>query len=51
MLPHKIRFAESSVPVDVAAVGAATLVLDEAFSPRPRSLLLTAPAEVEGGLA
>ncbi len=51
VLPHKIRFAESSVPVDVAAVGAATLVLDEAFSPRPRSLLLTAPAEVEGGLA
>jgi predicted NBD/HSP70 family sugar kinase len=51
VLPHKIRFAESSVPVDVAAVGAATLVLDEAFSPRPRSLLLTAPTEAGGGLA
>jgi predicted NBD/HSP70 family sugar kinase len=40
--PHPIRFAESAVPVDVAAVGAATLVLDNTFSPRPSTLLLAA---------
>ena len=39
---HPIRFVESAIPVDVAAVGAATLVLDNAFSPRPSALLLTA---------
>jgi predicted NBD/HSP70 family sugar kinase len=39
---HPIRFLESAIPVDVAAVGAATLVLDNAFSPRPSALLLTA---------
>ena len=42
VLPHPIRFAESAVPVDVAAVGAATLVLDNTFSPRPSALLLAA---------
>ena len=41
VVPHPIRFVESTVPVDVAAVGAATLVLDEAFSPRPTALLLS----------
>ncbi|MEU4232616.1 ROK family transcriptional regulator [Nonomuraea sp. NPDC026600] len=40
--PHPIRFAQSAIPVDVAAVGAATLVLDNTFSPRPSALLLTA---------
>lgn len=40
--PHPIRFAESAIPVDVAAVGAATLVLDNTFSPRPSALLLAA---------
>ncbi|SEG69293.1 Sugar kinase of the NBD/HSP70 family, may contain an N-terminal HTH domain [Actinacidiphila yanglinensis] len=38
--PHPIRFAQSAIPVDVAAVGAATLVLDNTFSPRPSALLL-----------
>ncbi|MBT2232174.1 ROK family transcriptional regulator [Nonomuraea sp. NEAU-A123] len=40
--PHPIRFAQSAIPVDVAAVGAATLVLDNTFSPRPSALLLAA---------
>lgn len=40
--PDPVRFAESTIPVDVAAVGAATLVLDNTFSPRPSDLLLTA---------
>ncbi|GHJ35585.1 ROK family transcriptional regulator [Streptomyces sp. TS71-3] len=40
--PHPVRFAQSAVPVDVAAVGAATLVLDNTFSPRPSALLLAA---------
>ncbi|MFG1924996.1 ROK family protein [Cryptosporangium sp. NPDC048952] len=40
VLPHSIRFVESAVPVDVASVGAATLVLDQAFSPRPTTMLL-----------
>lgn len=39
---HPIRFAQSAIPVDVAAVGAATLVLDNTFSPRPSALLLAA---------
>lgn len=39
---HPVRFVQSTIPVDVAAVGAATLVLDNAFSPRPSALLLTA---------
>jgi predicted NBD/HSP70 family sugar kinase len=42
VLPHPIRLAESAIPVDVAAVGAATLVLDNTFSPRPSALLLAA---------
>jgi len=41
VLPHSIRFVESTVPVDVASVGAATLVLDQAFSPRPTTMLLS----------
>ncbi|GAA0388539.1 ROK family transcriptional regulator [Microbispora corallina] len=40
--PHPVRFAQSAIPVDVAAVGAATLVLDNTFSPRPSALLLAA---------
>ncbi|MFJ8896024.1 ROK family protein [Leifsonia sp. NPDC102414] len=40
--PHPLRFAQSAIPVDVAAVGAATLVLDNTFSPRPSALLLAA---------
>jgi predicted NBD/HSP70 family sugar kinase len=39
---HPVRFLESTIPVDVAAVGAATLVLDSTFSPKPSALLLTA---------
>nr|WP_296067437.1 ROK family transcriptional regulator [uncultured Actinoplanes sp.] len=39
--PHPVHFAESAVPVDVAAVGAATLVLDNTFSPRPSAFLLS----------
>jgi hypothetical protein len=39
--PHAIRFDQSSIPIDVAAVGAATLVLDNTFSPRPAALLLS----------
>jgi predicted NBD/HSP70 family sugar kinase len=38
---HPVRFVESGIPVDVAAVGAATLVLDNTFSPRPSALLLS----------
>lgn len=40
--PHPVRIVESAIPVDVAAVGAATLMLDNTFSPRPSALLLTA---------
>ncbi|MFC0541561.1 ROK family transcriptional regulator [Kutzneria chonburiensis] len=40
--PHPVRILESAIPVDVAAVGAATLMLDNTFSPRPSALLLTA---------
>ena len=39
---HPVRFVQSTIPVDVAAVGAATLVLDNTFSPRPSALLLSA---------
>jgi predicted NBD/HSP70 family sugar kinase len=39
---HPVRFVQSAIPVDVAAVGAATLVLDNTFSPRPSALLLSA---------
>lgn len=40
--PHGVRFTHSAIPIDVAAVGAATLVLDNTFSPRPSALLLAA---------
>lgn len=39
---HPIRLVESTVGVDVAAVGAACLVLDQTFSPRPSALLIQA---------
>ncbi|MFJ3416150.1 ROK family transcriptional regulator [Streptomyces sp. NPDC086082] len=38
VVPHEIRFSESLIPGDTAAVGAATLVLDDSFSPRPEAL-------------
>ena len=38
--PHPIAFVESAVGEDVAAVGAACLVLDHALSPRPAGLLI-----------
>jgi predicted NBD/HSP70 family sugar kinase len=38
--PHPIEFITSSIGDDVAAVGAASLVLDHAFSPRPAGLLI-----------
>jgi predicted NBD/HSP70 family sugar kinase len=37
---HPIQLSESSIGEDVAAIGAACLVLDHAFSPNPRSLLI-----------
>jgi predicted NBD/HSP70 family sugar kinase len=40
--PHEVRFTESVIPVDVAAVGAASLVFDSTFSPRPSTLLIAA---------
>jgi predicted NBD/HSP70 family sugar kinase len=42
IVSHPIRFSASAIPIDVAAVGAATLVLDNTFSPRPSALLLSA---------
>jgi predicted NBD/HSP70 family sugar kinase len=39
---HPIRLVESSIGIDVAAVGAACLVLDQTFSPRPSALLIRA---------
>jgi predicted NBD/HSP70 family sugar kinase len=38
--PHPVEFITSSIGDDVAAVGAASLVLDHAFSPRPAGLLI-----------
>ena len=38
---HPIAFEESAMGADVTAVGAACLVLDHAFSPRPARLLLS----------
>jgi predicted NBD/HSP70 family sugar kinase len=38
--PHPIQFITSSIGEDVAAIGAACLVLDHAFSPRPAGLLI-----------
>lgn len=40
-LPHDIAFVEATVGEDVAAMGAACLVLDLAFSPRSSTLLLS----------
>ncbi|HEY0248304.1 MAG TPA: ROK family transcriptional regulator [Gryllotalpicola sp.] len=40
--PHGVAFVESAIPVDVAAVGAATLVFDGLFSPKPSALLIAA---------
>jgi predicted NBD/HSP70 family sugar kinase len=42
IVAHPVRFTQSAIPIDVAAVGAATLVLDNTFSPRPSALLLSA---------
>jgi len=39
---HPVRFRTSEVGDDVAAVGAACLVLDSALSPRPSSMLISA---------
>jgi predicted NBD/HSP70 family sugar kinase len=39
--PHTVAFEESEIGEDVAAVGAACLVLDNTFSPRPDTLLLS----------
>ncbi len=41
VLPHEIEFERSRFGDDVVAVGAASLVLDIAFSPRPEGLLIT----------
>jgi predicted NBD/HSP70 family sugar kinase len=41
---RSIRVLPSSGGVDVAAVGAGCLVLDQAFSPRPGNLIFSAPA-------
>lgn len=40
MVPHGIEFADSAAGEEVAARGAACLVLDEALSPRPQELLI-----------
>lgn len=40
VLPHTVAFANSAIGDDVAAVGAACLVLDNAFSPRATGLLI-----------
>jgi len=40
-LPHPITFTESAIGEDVAAVGAACLVLDDRLSPRPQSFLIS----------
>jgi predicted NBD/HSP70 family sugar kinase len=41
VLPHVISFVEAIVGQDVAATGAACLVLDHALSPRPQTLLIS----------
>lgn len=38
---HALRFSQSIIGEDVAAVGAAVLVLDHAFSPRPSGMLIS----------
>ncbi|MGA0566993.1 ROK family protein [Rathayibacter sp. KR2-224] len=40
VMPHDIAFAPSAIGEDVAAVGAACLVLDHVLSPRPAALLI-----------
>jgi predicted NBD/HSP70 family sugar kinase len=45
VVPHGIRFSESAIAGDVAAVGAAILVLDDSFSPRPEALRICNPGE------
>lgn len=42
MLTHEVAFRTSLLKGDVAAVGAACLVLDRAFSPRPADMLIGA---------
>ncbi|MCL2515861.1 MAG: ROK family transcriptional regulator [Microbacteriaceae bacterium] len=39
-LPHPVTFTESAIGEDVAAIGAACLVLDGLLSPRPQTLLI-----------
>lgn len=41
VLPHPIAFQEARVGQDVAATGAACLVLDHALTPRPSTLLIS----------
>ena len=41
VLPHPITFQEAAVGRDVAATGAACLVLDHALSPRPSTMLIS----------
>ena len=41
VLPHPITFQEATVGQDVAATGAACLVLDHALSPRPSTMLIS----------
>lgn len=38
--PHRVEVSASAIGADVAAVGAACLVLDHALSPRPATLLI-----------
>lgn len=40
--PHPIAFEASAIGEDVAAIGAACLVLDNAYSPHPAALLISA---------
>ncbi|WP_423922341.1 ROK family transcriptional regulator [Frigoribacterium sp. 2-23] len=42
VVKHPIDLAVSAIGADVAAVGAACLVLDHAYSPRPSALLISA---------
>ena len=41
VLPHPIAFQEATVGQDVAATGAACLVLDHALAPRPATMLIS----------
>jgi predicted NBD/HSP70 family sugar kinase len=41
VLPHSIAFQETTAGQDVAATGAACLVLDHALSPRPSTMLIS----------